>query len=308
MSVLHNYRQHHVVDRLVAIGLLAGGLVLAAAAPAFGIATISLSQSTGLKQAQVVTVTGSGLVASAFGYVIECNDAPGEPTVRVGPPFDVVLPIGLQCAESQTHRAHDGRRDAVGHDQGPREQVPRTTVRPAPGPRGVRASRQCGQGADGRCSRTIPARPRRRSRLRVHLFGCLRGQYGAEGVDEYQLRGRRRAGTRPAGHRFPSTTPTTPTTTPSTTPAVTTSATQPPVQPGTSPASGTPSGAARPASGGSRAVTTPGTVRANSGSLAFTGLGKPGVLLAVFGFALVLIGLSLFFLDVRKLALWLLGL
>jgi len=42
--------------------------------------------------------------------------------------------------------------------------------------------------------------------------------------------------------------------------------------------------------------------------LAFTGLGKPGVLLAILGFALVLIGLVLFFFDVRKIALWLLGL
>ena len=108
MRVLHNYRQHHVVDRLVAIGFLAGGIVLATAAPAFATGTISLSQSTGLKQAQVVKVTGSGLAASAFGYLIECNDAPGEPTVTCRCAFRRGAPHRVQCAESQAHRAHHG--------------------------------------------------------------------------------------------------------------------------------------------------------------------------------------------------------
>ena len=106
-----------------------------------------------------------------------------------------------------------------------------------------------------------------------------------------------------------STTPGSPGSTPTTTQAVPTSVTQPPTQPGTGASSGSPSGASGSAgTGGSSTVTTPGTVRAGSGSLAFTGLGKPGILLAVFGLALVLIGLALFFLDLRKLGLWLLGL
>ena len=156
-----------------------------------------------------------------------------------------------------------------------------------------------------RTLRIFLARPRRRSRPRGSRVRLSSWTMPGQGVDEDQLRG----GGAPAVHGPPGTVPsTTPTTPPPTAPAVTTSATQPPVHPGTSPASGTPSGAARPTTGGSPAVTAPGTVRANSGSLAFTGLGKPGVLLAIFGFALVLIGLVLFFLDVRKLALWLLGL
>src|SRR5579863_10506538 len=97
MGVLRKCRQRHAVDRLVAVGMLAGGLVVFAAAPAFAAGSINLSQSTGLKQAQVVSVTGSGLAASAFGYLIECNAAPGEPRVTVGPPFDVVLPIGCSA-------------------------------------------------------------------------------------------------------------------------------------------------------------------------------------------------------------------
>ena len=96
MGVPHTYRQRHVADRLAAVALLAGGLVILTAGPAFGAATLSLSKSSGLTQAQVITVTGSGLHGGSYGYVLECNGTPGEPRVRVGPPFDVVLPVG--CA------------------------------------------------------------------------------------------------------------------------------------------------------------------------------------------------------------------
>ena len=84
--------------RLVAVVLMAGGLVVGASAAAFGVATISLSQSDALAQRQVVTITGVGLAGNTFGYVLECNDAPGEPTLTVGPPFDVTLPIGCSPA------------------------------------------------------------------------------------------------------------------------------------------------------------------------------------------------------------------
>jgi LPXTG-motif cell wall-anchored protein len=42
--------------------------------------------------------------------------------------------------------------------------------------------------------------------------------------------------------------------------------------------------------------------------LAFTGLGKNGKLIALLGAMLVLMGLVLFFIDVRKVAHWFLGL
>ena len=48
-------------------------------------------------------------------------------------------------------------------------------------------------------------------------------------------------------------------------------------------------------------------VRAPSGSLAFTGLGTAGKLLALVGAILVALGLVLLFVNLRKLALWFLG-
>ncbi|HEY5025165.1 MAG TPA: hypothetical protein VII76_09325 [Acidimicrobiales bacterium] len=50
------------------------------------------------------------------------------------------------------------------------------------------------------------------------------------------------------------------------------------------------------------------TVPKPSGVLAFTGFGRTGQLLAVLGMILVVIGLILYFIDVRKAAMWLLGL
>ncbi len=314
MGVLRNFRQHHVVDRLVAIGFLAGGMVLSTAVPAFASGSITVSQSTGLKQAQVVAVTGSGLAASAFGYLIECNAAPGEPRVTVGPPFDVVLPIGCsapnlkrivhttaQGSLSSTIKLHESR--TLGPPCG-LPQVLGPCKHPdsaGNGPRGDAQNYPC------------PPSPAQQAAgiTCAVVFVDSAGQTVSTNIAFL--------GAGPPGKTSPgSTPPPTPTTpgspgstgsTPSTTQAVPTSATQPPTQPGTGSSSGTPSGAIRPAdSGGASTVTAPGTVRASSGSLAFTGLGKPGTLLAVVGFALVLIGLALFFLDLRKVALWLLGL
>jgi len=299
MGVLHNCRQRHAVDRLTAIGLLAAGLVIFAAAPAFAESTISVSQSTGLKQAQVVSVTGSGLAASAFGYLIECNDAPGEPTVTVGAPFDIVLPIGCSAPNLKriVHTTADGSLSATIklHESrmlGPPCGLPQVLGpckhpdSAGKGPRGDAQNYPCPpspaqQAAGVTCSVAFVDSAGQRVSTNITFIGGGPGKGTSPGT-------------------VPPTTPTTPThpgTTPSTTPGVTTSPTQPPTQPGTS-----------PSSGGSSTVTAPGTVRASSGSLAFTGLGKPGVLLAILGFALVLIGLVLFFFDMRKIALWLLGL
>ncbi len=313
MGVLHNYRQRHVADRLVAMAFLAGGIVLSTGVPAFATGSITVSQSTGLKQAQVVTVTGSGLAASSFGYLIECNGAPGEPTVTVGPPFDVVLPIGCsapnlkrivhttaQGSLSSTIKLHESR--MLGPPCGlPQVLGPcRHPDSAGNGPRGDAQNYPC------------PPSPAQQA-AGVKCAVVFVDSAGQRASTEITF-----VGTGPPGKTTPGSPPTTPTTpgspgspgsTPTTTQAVPTSVTQPPTQPGTGSSSGTPSGADRPAgSGGSSTATAPGTVRASSGSLAFTGLGKPGILLAVFGIVLVLIGLALFFLDLRKLALWLLGL
>ena len=62
---------------------------------------------------------------------------------------------------------------------------------------------------------------------------------------------------------------------------------------------------------GSTTPASPGIVKASAGSLAFTGLGHAGTLVAVAGAVLVLLGLCLYFFDVfdaRRLVTWLLGL
>ena len=55
-------------------------------------------------------------------------------------------------------------------------------------------------------------------------------------------------------------------------------------------------------------ATAPGTVRAPSGSLAFTGLGPIGKLLAVLGAVLLLTGLIMLSVNLRRVGVWLLGL
>ncbi len=122
-----------------------------------------------------------------------------------------------------------------------------------------------------------------------------------------------------------------PTTPPATTPGTTPPATTPPgtTHPG-APGTGTSpggSGSIPPGgSPGSPSVTrstggssaggatsgdpgaTGGAVSANSGSLAFTGLGTTGKLLAGLGAFFLLLGLILLFVNVRKVGAWLLGL
>lgn len=84
--------------RRSAVGALAGLAVLAvvvgagAAASAGG--SLSVIPSTGLQQKKLVTVTGRGLTRDAVGNVVECNLTPGEPSERVGTPFNEVVPVG----------------------------------------------------------------------------------------------------------------------------------------------------------------------------------------------------------------------
>jgi len=63
-------------------------------APAGANGILNVTPASGLVRKQVVTVTGTGLANHAYGYVLECNDTPGEPTVPVGPPFDLSIPVG----------------------------------------------------------------------------------------------------------------------------------------------------------------------------------------------------------------------
>ena len=89
-----NDRQEHVKHQLMAAVVIAATLVLSGTDVAFGAATIKVTPSFGLGGGKVVTVTGTGLARNAYGSVLECNGAPGEPTVLVGPPFDESIPVG----------------------------------------------------------------------------------------------------------------------------------------------------------------------------------------------------------------------
>jgi len=101
----------------------------------------------------------------------------------------------------------------------------------------------------------------------------------------------------PCNHCSHATSPTTP-------PAVATA----PTTPVRAVTTGAPAPATQPVGDPSPAATSPGAVRASSGSLAFTGLGKTGKLIALFGAILVLMGFVLFVIDLRKVAHWFLGL
>ena len=121
---------------LIAVVLLGGGVVCFASAQAFAFGSLHVSVATGLTQRQVVTVTGSGLAANAYGYVLECNDTPGEPTVSVGPPFDQSVPVAVEPTVTQAHRVHKLLRVVVDDLQGPPEQKTGTSMR---SPAGLRA-------------------------------------------------------------------------------------------------------------------------------------------------------------------------
>ena len=69
-----------------------------------------------------------------------------------------------------------------------------------------------------------------------------------------------------------------------------------------------PSGPATPAALRSTVPATAPARPASSGTLAFTGFGRVGQLMCLVGFVLVLLGLLLYFVDVRRTVQWLLGL
>jgi hypothetical protein len=297
------------VTRLVAVVLMAGGLVVSASAAAFGAATITLNQSDGLAQRQVVTVHGVGLTANTFGYVLECNDAPGEPTVTVGPPFDDTLPIGCSPASlkhlvstapdgslSTTFEVHESRKlgppcgpltvfggcphgDSAG--QGPHKDAQNFPCPPSPAQ----------QTAGITCSLVFLDAVHERPSTPITFIG----------------------GGPPSKNPPPppTTTPVPPTTAPpaTTTPTPATSTGTGATTPGGTVTAGAPGAATRSVSDPSPATSSSsGAVKASSGSLAFTGLGRMGKLIALLGAILVLMGFVLFVIDLRRVAHWFLGL
>jgi hypothetical protein len=82
------------VGTALAVAVLTGLAVSLPIAPAGANGVLNVTPASGLAARQTVTVTGTGLPDHAYGYVLECNGTPGEPTVSVGPPFDLSIPVG----------------------------------------------------------------------------------------------------------------------------------------------------------------------------------------------------------------------
>ena len=81
--------------RLAAVGALVGGIgLVAGATAAWAAPTLSASPSTGLTNGQTITLSGSGFTAGSAGNLLECNNAPNEPTVALGSPVNNSLAVG----------------------------------------------------------------------------------------------------------------------------------------------------------------------------------------------------------------------
>jgi len=304
MGSLRIHRQRSVASRCLAAFLVVGGVVLAASVSAFGAGALVVSQSTGLVQGQSVLVTGSGFAKSAFGYVVECNGTPNEPTVFIGSPFFQSLPVGCSAPSLKhiastsgtgtlavTFTVHEGRK------LGPPCGINTVLAGCPPGdsanfrPHGDAQNYPCPpspaqQAAGVTCQLVFFDTAHERVAIPIKFMGA--------GLPP------------PPATTVPKTTTTVAKTTttlprPTTTlPRVTTTLPQPttPVRP-VSLASG----------GGTTTPTAPhAVVKASASTLAFTGIGTTGKIVAAIGATLVLFGLLLFFVDVRKTALWLLGL
>ena len=303
--------------RLLAVVLVVAGVVSFASSQAFAAGTLRATRSAGLVQGEVVGVIGAGLAANAYGYVLECNSAPGEPTIGVGAPFNQRIPIGCSrpnlkyiVATSASGTLSTSIKVHVSRNLGPP-----CSVFSVFGPCGGRPD-SAGKGPRSDAQNyPCPPSPAQQA------VGVTCSLVFYDTAHEQESTTIRFLGSGPALK-------TPPTTAPSPTPPVTTptspaggGGTSPAGGGGTSPAGGGGTSPATPAltrstggsgaggtSSGSPASTGTGVVKASSGSLAFTGLGPIGKLLGVLGGLFVLLGLVLFFVNVRKVGSWLLGL
>jgi len=295
---------------LLTVAFIVAGVVCLESVQAYGAGGLHASVATGLVQAQVIGVSGSGFTPNGYGSILECNDTPGEPTVTVGPPFDDMIPVGCSAPSLK----HIVATDAEGSFS--------TTFE-------VHLSRKIGPPCNlgikvlGRCSRRDSAGLRARADAQNYPCPPSPAQQ-AEGVTcslvFYNTAQEVVAtpisflgGGGPVPKTLPTTTPpVTPISVPATTPA-TSPATAPSLAvtvPTTgTPAAGAPGSGSGAGSSGSSASTGSGstTASAPSSGLAFTGLGTSGRLLALMGGLLLLLGLTLFVVDLGSLAWWLLG-
>ena len=70
-------------------GILATAFASAAAAP-----TLIATPNTGLTNGQTIMLTGSGYTDSSIGNLLECNDAPNEPTAALGGLVNSAVSVG----------------------------------------------------------------------------------------------------------------------------------------------------------------------------------------------------------------------
>jgi len=296
-----------VGSRLVAGTLLAlGGSLLFGAAAYAASPTISVAPATGLTGGKNVTVVGTGLAANSPGYILECNDTP-QPTINIGPPFDTKVPVGCSAPSLKRiarttatgtlalkFRVHEGRK--VG---------PPCGLPPIIGGCGGLDSAHKHPRKD---AQNFPCPPS--PAQQAAGYGCYL-EWIDTGNDHPQ-----------ATIRFlgPGT-PTPPTTVPSIPPPTTV--------PGGGSTTTTPGGGGGGGGGSGSTTTVVGTrastgsggsgtggntpssaapVTAPSGSLAFTGLGRYGIVLGIAGGVLVVLGVLLFVFDIRRFFTWLLGL
>jgi hypothetical protein len=80
---------------LMVTGLTILGGTVSAFAAANTSAPLTVTPSTGLSAGTMVAVTGSAYTPNSIGNLIECNNAPNEPTVQLGSPIN--SPLGVGC-------------------------------------------------------------------------------------------------------------------------------------------------------------------------------------------------------------------
>lgn len=311
-------------SRVIAAALVVGGVLSMASAPAFAAGSLRVSPANGLVQGEIVRVAGSGLADHAFGYALECNSAPHEPTVFVGAPFDQRVPVGCSRPSLKyiVSTSSDGTLSTTIKVHVSRNLGPPCSVYSVFGPCGGRPD-SAGKGprADAQNYPCPPSPAQQEAGVTCSLVFYDTAHEVVSTPITF-------LGLGPASKTPPATTPpaTTPpaTTPPATTPPATTHTPAPGTSPspggGGSPAPGTTPGSpglTRSTGGGSGAgastsgdpaSTGSGAVDANSGSLTFTGLGTTGKLLAILGAFFLLLGLILLFVNVRRVGAWLLGL
>jgi hypothetical protein len=301
------------------------GVLLFAGADAFAAGTLHPSVSKALAQAEVVSVSGSGFAPSAFGYILECNETPGEPTVPVGAPFDQRIPVGCSGPSlkhivatgangslATTFQVHLSRRlgppcspSSIFGGCGPSDSAgkrPRADAQNYPCP-----PSPAQQDAKVTCALVFYDTAHEKVSTPISFVGGggppVKTPPASTGTttpgSTVTTKPGSPGGKSPSTTRPGSTVTTRPITRDTAPPTTRAPATVAPTGDGGSSTSGDPAP--------SISTTPTKTVQASSGSLAFTGLGHIGQVVALLGLALVVFGLVMLFANVRRIAQWFLG-